>query len=380
MGNRCSARRDAPRKAALTTALAHTNFAAFQKKKPGERGPSCIIVTMDTLRSSLGFRVLAAPLLLVSLAASANVRADEPSPAAPPHAPNSAKTLRLPVCNANEALAVRAEGTYVCKLLSAVPATLAPDCSLGSAHDDGTATCVPRGTGQTDAYYTTRKDALARWLDAGTGARLPTSAAPTGKAFECGAFTKISAEAYRCETTPSKTEAPALPTLKCGAGQTVTFTAQHEVKCADLPAGRVALPCADFASGQTSHDGITIDCVARNQGAIDEPLLARTLDYLYRIVENQAPRELARPVKSSLRTGRIPMCGEGQTLVFRDAALTCASRGAAGITKTDATVLKQLVERVIVKLQRMDPALKDPFLPGAKLGDNAAIVFLDAHR
>jgi len=332
---------------------------------------------MDSSRRFSALRV-AALFALVSLVTARGAQAEGTVSGGAAAAPS--KTLRLPICGANEALSVRPDGSYVCKPLPTVPQTLAADCSLGGGADDGVAVCVPRGTGQTDAYYTTRKEALARWLDSGTTARLPEAPAAPARGLECGAFTKVSPELYKCEAAPGKAEAPALPALRCGAGQTITVTAQREVKCADLPAGRVALPCNDFASGQTSRDGLTIECAPRNRGAVDEALLARTLDYLYRMVEGLPPRDTARPVKSSLRTGRIPMCGEGQTLVWNGASLTCATQGAAGVTRTDAAVIKGIVERVIVKLQRKDPSLKDPFLPGAKLGDTAAVVFLDTAR
>ncbi len=288
------------------------------------------------------------------------------------------KTLRLPICGTNEALAARPDGTYACKPLPTVPVPLAPDCSLGGGPDDTTATCVPRGTGQTEVWYSLRKDALTKWLDSGATARFPPAYPPRpARSFDCTSFTKVSPDVYRCETNASNAGLPALPIPKCGAGQTITFTDKREVKCLDLPAGRVALPCMDFGSTQTSNDGSTIECAPRNHGAVDEPLLSRTLDVLYRMVENQAPRELGRFVKPTLRTGRIPMCSDAQSLVWRDGALLCATRGAAAITRTDASVLKLLIERVIVKLQRIQP-VSDPFLPGVKLGDTPAVLFLDA--
>lgn len=320
---------------------------------------------------------LAIPMMAFVLVAREAVVRAEDTPGTGDAGVRRPMALRLPVCGANEALATRLDGEYVCKPLPAVPPTLGADCSLGSATDDTSVACIPRGTGQTDPFYATRRDSLTKWLDSGTTARMPSATPPfRGRSYECGSFTKVSPDLYRCETAPSKEGAPLLPTLKCTAGQTVTFTAQHEVKCLDLPAGRVALPCMDFGSGQTSHDGTSIECGPRNSGAVDEPALARTLEYLYRMIENQPPRELARPVKPSLRTGRIPMCGEGQTLVWREGSLFCATQGAAAITRTDASVLKLLIERVIVKLQRIEP-LVDPFLPGAKLGDTPAVVFLD---
>ena len=330
-------------------------------------------------------------MALVMAAGLGDVHAQAiPTPEAPSGA-GASKALHLPICGANEALATRPDGVFVCKTLPTVPTTLPADCSLGGGADDTTATCVPRGTGQTDPWYTARKDALAKWLDTGTPPHAPappagspgspraTGGAAATHAVDCTSFTKVSHDLYRCEVAASKDAAPALPTLKCGAGQTVTFTPQKEVKCVDLPAGRVALPCTDFASGQTSRDGTSIECGPRNRGSVDEAVLARTLDYLYRMVENHPAREVARPVKPSLRTGRIPMCGEGQTLVWREGALFCASQGAAGITRTDATVLRLVIERVIVKLQRTD-TLADPFLPGTKLGDTPAVVFLDQKK
>lgn len=291
-------------------------------------------------------------------------------------APPAPKTLKLPVCGATEALGVRPDGTYACRTLPTIPSPLPADCSLGPSDDDGALTCVPRGTGQTDPYYLVRKDAIVRWLDAGGAARTIAELPKPQRAFECGAFTKVSPDVFRCETAPSKEGVPALPTPKCGPGQTVTFNVQRELRCMDLPSGRVALPCSDFASGQTSHDGVTIECGPRNAGAVDEGLLARTLDYVYRVVEGKPPRELARPLKASLRTGRIPMCGDAQTLVWRDGALTCATQGAAAITRTDATILKGILERVIARLQRSAPVV-DPFLPPAKLGDSPAVLFLE---
>lgn len=294
--------------------------------------------------------------------------ADDPLPAP--------KTLKLPVCGATEALGARPDGTYACRTLPTIPSPLPADCSLGPGDDDGALTCVPRGTGQTDAYYLVRKDAIVRWLDGGGPPRTIPELQKPQRTFECGAFTKVSPEVYRCETAASKEGMPALPMPKCGPGQTVTFNAQRELRCLDLPSGRVALPCSDFASGQTSRDGVTIECGPRNAGAVDEGLLARTLDYVYRVVEGKPPRELARPLKASLRTGRIPMCGDAQTLVWRDGALTCATQGAAAITRTDATILKGILERVIARLQRNAPVV-DPFLPPAKLGDSPAVLFLD---
>lgn len=319
--------------------------------------------------------LLALPMLAVVTTAHVG-RAE--GPAAEASEAVASKTLRLPICGTNEALAARPDGSYACKPLPTVPVPLAPDCSLGGGPDDTTATCIPRGTGQTEVWYSLRKDALSKWLDSGTTARFPPAYPPRpARSFECTSFTKVSPDVYRCETTASNAGMPALPIPKCGAGQTITFTAQREVKCLDLPAGRVALPCMDFGSTQTSNDGSTIECAPRNHGAVDEPVLSRTLDVLYRMVENQAPRELGRFVKPTLRTGRIPMCSDAQSLVWRDGALLCATRGAAAITRTDASVLKLLIERVIVKLQRIQP-VSDPFLPGVKLGDTPAVLFLDA--
>jgi hypothetical protein len=320
----------------------------------------------DLARALFGLSSLA--LVGALVAAPGHARADDPPPAP--------RSVKLPVCGANEALGVRPDGTYACRTLPSIPSPLPADCSLGPGDDDAAATCVPRGTGQTDAYYLVRKDAIVRWLDAGGAARTIAELPKPQRTFECGTFTKVSPEVFRCETAASKDGPPALPTPKCGPGQTVTFNAQRELRCMDLPSGRVALPCSDFASGQTSRDGVTIECGPRNAGAVDEGLLARTLDYVYRVIEGKPPRELARPLKASLRTGRIPMCGDAQTLVWRDGALTCATRGAAAITRTDATILKGILERVITRLQRSSPVV-DPFLPPAKLGDSPAVLFLD---
>lgn len=299
----------------------------------------------------------------------------EPARSAPP--PGS--SLLLPMCGANEALAVRIDGTHVCKALTAIPAAPSADCSLGVV-DDGPASCVARGTGQTDPYYATRREALARWLDGGAAPGPARALDPATRSAACTAFVKGLGETYRCETGPGPTSPPALPLLKCGAGQTVTFTPQRELRCIDLPAGRVVLPCTDFASGQTSRDGATIDCGPRNAGSVDEARLARTLDYLYRAVRGLPPHDDARPIKASLRTGRIPTCTEAQTLVWNGGALSCATRGAAAITRTDATLTKDVIERAIVKLLRHRPDPGDPFLPGAKLADTQAVVFLDGRR